>query len=65
MGAPAQAAVGAQAELEDLCFAVLQPQAYHSVRQQLDGLWGVPCLLGPEQPQSLPLAARPLAPAPQ
>ena len=29
-----------QSEMEDLCFAVLQPKDYRSLRQQLDRLWG-------------------------
>jgi (p)ppGpp synthase/HD superfamily hydrolase len=30
-----------QSELEDLCFAVLQPRDYAALRRQLDELWGV------------------------
>jgi len=37
-----------KSELEDLCFAVLQPSAYRALRDELDELWGV---------QSIPAAA--------
>ena len=30
-----------KSELEDLCFAVLQPQEYHTLRSELDALWGI------------------------
>jgi len=30
-----------KSELEDLCFAVLQPQEYHALRSELDALWGI------------------------
>ena len=52
-----------QAELEDLCFAVLQPAAYASVRSQLDALWGGPAqaqLRSPSAPQ--PPASQPQPP---
>lgn len=32
----------AQAELEDLCFAVLQPEAYAQLRADVDQMWGLP-----------------------
>lgn len=33
-----------QSELEDLCFAVLQPSEYRKLRRELDELWGVPTI---------------------
>lgn len=33
-----------QSELEDLCFAVLQPTEYRALRRELDELWGVPSI---------------------
>lgn len=33
-----------QSELEDLCFAVLQPAEYRRLRRELDALWGVPTI---------------------
>lgn len=30
-----------KSELEDLCFAVLQPKEYHALRSELDALWGI------------------------
>ena len=62
---------GAQSELEDLCFAVLQPDEYHTLRRGLDQLWGLNSLpdeaaLGaPEHPGAEPNAgASSRAPAP-
>ncbi len=40
-----------QSELEDLCFAVLQPSEYRKLRRELDELWGVPTI--PQQVQLL------------
>ena len=59
-----------QAELEDLCFAVLQPAAYTTIRSQLDELWGIssqapntlPAHLPPPpalQPSKLPQTSQP------
>ncbi|PRW20358.1 GTP diphosphokinase chloroplastic isoform X1 isoform A [Chlorella sorokiniana] len=33
-----------KSELEDLCFAVLQPGEYRKLRRELDELWGVPTI---------------------
>ncbi|PSC74447.1 Guanosine-3, 5 -bis(diphosphate) 3 -pyrophosphohydrolase [Micractinium conductrix] len=33
-----------KSELEDLCFAVLQPGEYRALRRELDALWGVPTI---------------------
>ncbi len=30
-----------RSELEDLCFAVLQPDEYRALRAELDKLWGI------------------------
>ena len=59
-----------QAELEDLCFAVLQPAAYAAIRSQLDDLWGIssrapntlPAHIPPSpalQPSKLPQTSQP------
>lgn len=40
-----------KSELEDLCFAVLQPAEYRALRRQLDELWGVPTI--PDQGGSI------------
>ncbi|KAL4419557.1 hypothetical protein ABPG77_006888 [Micractinium sp. CCAP 211/92] len=39
-----------KSELEDLCFAVLQPAEYRQLRRELDALWGVPTI----PPQAIP-----------
>ncbi|KAL4431494.1 hypothetical protein ABPG75_006750 [Micractinium tetrahymenae] len=39
-----------KSELEDLCFAVLQPAEYRRLRRELDALWGVPTI----PPQAIP-----------
>jgi len=51
---------GVQSELEDLCFAVLQPAEYRALRQGLDALWGLSSL--PDE--ALEAAAADLAPGP-
>ena len=57
----------AQSELEDLCFAVLQPDVYRRLRIDLDILWGLPSSLAPQSADSplcseLPALPQPLLP---
>jgi (p)ppGpp synthase/HD superfamily hydrolase len=33
-----------KSEMEDLCFAVLQPKQYCALRAQLDRIWSLPTL---------------------
>lgn len=33
-----------KSEMEDLCFAVLQPEQYCALRAQLDKIWSLPSL---------------------
>jgi hypothetical protein len=49
-----------QSELEDLCFAVLQPAEYRALRRGLDALWGLsslPAGAGEGAPADAPPAA--------
>lgn len=52
-----------QAELEDLCFAVLQPEAYAKLRAEVDRMWCLPSLPLPTPPSVLPTAAPRSSPA--
>mmetsp|Transcript_2426 Transcript_2426/g.6180 ORF Transcript_2426/g.6180 Transcript_2426/m.6180 type:complete len:1385 (-) Transcript_2426:794-4948(-) len=54
-----------KSEMEDLCFAVLQPEQYCALRAQLDRIWALPSLkVVVEQADSASLPANALAPAP-
>ena len=44
MHTPPSLLFAVQSELEDLCFAVLQPVEYRALRRELDELWGVPTI---------------------
>ena len=46
---PAQRLLPAQAELEDLSFAVLHPAKYCRLRMQLDRVWQLPAIFQPPQ----------------